>query len=126
DVYKRQGIKTRLSCATRVATLRGYPEWDFDVVSILYSDSTPSSHLGLYYSGSEPWVGFHSSIFDSLWKLYEVESDTLLLCQMDSLVLENPPFVFLYWNYPCFIARKNLESLDPLLYISPYTWWKNE
>lgn len=123
---KAIGIKTNLACATRVAALCGHPKWDFDVISIIYSDSTPSSHLHLYYSGSVAWVDFRSSLFDSLWKLYDTKPDTLLLCKMDSLVLEEPPFIFLYWSYPCFIARKNLESIDALLYISPYTWWKNE
>ncbi|MEO0136933.1 MAG: ABC transporter substrate-binding protein [candidate division WOR-3 bacterium] len=120
------GIETKLSCATRVAALRGHPRWDFDLITIIYSDSTPSSHLHLYYSGSAPWVDFRSSVFDSLWKSYDAQPDSLLICKMDSLVLEEPPFVFLYWSYPCFLAKKNLESLDPLSYISPYTWWKNE
>lgn len=120
------GIKTKFSCVSRVALLRGSPKWDFDVISISYNDSTPSAHLSLYYSGSVPWVDFHSLVFDSLWRLYDAEPDSLLLCKMDSLVLEEPPFVFLYWSYPCFIAKKNLESIDPLFYVSPNTWWKNE
>lgn len=120
------GIRTKLSCASRVKVLRGAPVWDFDVVSVTHDDSTPSGHLHLYYKGSTIWVDFRSATFDSLWELYDAQPDSMLLCKMDSLVLENPPFVYLYWSYPFFIAKKGLQSIDPLFYISPYTWWKNE
>ncbi len=122
------GIKTKLSCASRPAVLRGEPKWDLGIVSIMYADSTPSSQLGIYSSENAPWVPFHSSIFDSLWKLYKSRDnpDSNLLVRLESLVFEDPPFVYLYWSYPAFLADKRLNNLDPLFLISCYTWWNNE
>lgn len=132
EVLQRQlkvlNIKTKLSCASRPRVLRESSPWDLGVVTIAYQDSTPASQLSIYYSGSAPWVEFSSPVFDSLWRLYNSKApeDRVLIAQLDSLVFEDPPFVYLYWCYPIFFADKRLMELDPIFLVSPYTWWKYE
>uniref|UniRef100_A0A7V0Z4H7 ABC transporter substrate-binding protein n=1 Tax=candidate division WOR-3 bacterium TaxID=2052148 RepID=A0A7V0Z4H7_UNCW3 len=116
------GIKTELVCASRVAVLRGNPEWDFGAVSISFHDSTPAVQLSIYSSSEAPWVDFKSEKFDSLWELYKTIHDDSLLARMDSLVLEDPPFVFLYWTYPLYLVNKKFKNIDPLLLLSPYIY----
>lgn len=119
-------IKARFTCASRPTVLRGGPEWDFGLVSIIFTDSTSSDHLALYHSARAPWVEFKSPLFDSLWNLFNAGKDSpnnsLLLARLDSLVFENPPFVFLYWSYPTYLVDKSLQGFDPLWLITPYTW----
>lgn len=121
-------IKTKLSCASRPKTLRSANEWDMDIITIVYPDSTPETQLELYYSKCAPWVCFYSPIFDSLRELYKSTQakDTTLLIRLDSLVCEDPPFVYLYWSYPLFLADKKLKELDPLFYVTCFTWWGYE
>ncbi len=119
---KKVGIETELVCASRVAVLRGAPEWDFGTVSIMFSDSTPDAQLVIYSSTEAPWIELKSERFDSLWELYKTINDASLLAQMDSLVLEDPPFVFLYWTYPLYLVNKKFKNIDPLLLLSPYIY----
>ncbi|MGB9721924.1 MAG: ABC transporter substrate-binding protein [bacterium] len=120
------GIESELVCASRVAVLRGNPEWDFGLVSILFPDSIPETQLSIYSTQEAPWVDFKSEVFDSLWDLFKTFPDRSLLVGMDSLVLKNPPFVFLYWSYPMFLADKRFKGIDPLLLLTPYIYITNE
>ncbi len=116
------GIKTELVCASRVAVLRSRLEWDFGTVSISFHDSTPAVQLSIYSSSEAPWVDFKSEKFDSLWELYNTTDDDSLLVIMDSLVLQDPPFGFLYWSYPLYIANRKFKNIHSLFLISPYTY----
>jgi ABC-type transport system substrate-binding protein len=123
---KKVGIETELVCASRVAVLRGNPEWDLGTVSILFHDSTPEVQLAIYSSFEAPWVDFKSEEFDSLWELYKTTHNDSLLLAMDSLVLKDPPFIFLYWSYPLYLADRKFKNIDPLFLLSPYVYRCNE
>lgn len=123
---KKVGIGTELVCASRVAVLRGEPEWDFGAVSISFHDSTPAVQLSIYSSSEAPWVDFKSEKFDSLWELYNTTHDDSLLVLMDSLVLQDPPFGFLYWSYPLYLANRKFKNIDPLLLLNPFIYKCNE
>jgi ABC-type transport system substrate-binding protein len=123
---KKVGIETELVCASRVAVLRGNPEWDLGTVSILFHDSTPEVQFAIYSSFEAPWVDFKSEEFDSLWELYKTTHNDSLLLAMDSLVLKDPPFIFLYWSYPLYLADRKFKNIDPLFLLSPYVYRYNE
>ncbi len=122
------GIRTELACASRVAVLRGEPRWDLGIVSVVYSDSLPTAQLDIYSQCSAPWIPFKTQVFDSLWQKLQSQKEPNkdLLARLDSLVFENPPFIYLYWSYPVYLAKNNIHNIDPLLLLSPYTWRRNE
>jgi len=125
---ERLDLKTKLFCATRPKVLAGQVKLDLEVYTITYSDSNPATQLNLYQSCDNPWVDFRSPAFDSLWRLYESnpspDSGNALLARMESLVIQNPPFAYLYWSYPISLARRNVQELDPVFLLSPFTWIK--